>query len=304
MGNQFAWSAANGQASNGVFYMNVAMLTPGWSGGPAYSVANINSIHYAPYINFQPSSVQAVTFTANPSGTSGTLNSPGISSPTGGYPFVQIVVFNSGTLRNVTITAANQTALTWSGSVSETSPSAQVGEQAAILSYSTQALQLNAIFGLAYSNTYAGITYSVCGSWAATAGPKSSGLLAGLATIGASTWWPQITQKRTYEAGTQIVGSGVYSTAFGTLVYASTTGMAFDYRLGLVYYDPTNVLGGGLGYIQSMINVGWSEVNFLSDCEIPSKYGFEGLANSVMQPVANATNAPSCATAVANWAAA
>jgi hypothetical protein len=302
MGNQFAWSAANGQASNGVFYMNVAMTTPGWSGGPAYSVANINSIHYAPYINFQPSSAQAVTFTANPSGTSGTLNSPGISSPTGKYPFVQIVVFNSGTLRNVTITAANQTALTWSGSVSETSPSAQVGEQAAILSYSTQALQLNAIFGLTYSNTYAGITYSVCGSWAATAGPISSGLLAGLATIGASTWWPQITMKRTYEAGTQIVGNGVYSTAFGTLVYGSTTGMAFDYRLGLVYYDPTNVLGGGLGYINGMLAAGWTEVNFLEECEIPSKYGFEGLANSVMQPVALTANAPPCATACAAWA--
>jgi hypothetical protein len=311
MGNQYAWTAADGQSSNGVFYMNVAMTTPGWSEGEAYSVASINSIHYAPYIAFQPTEAQAVTFTANPTGTSGTLESPGISSPNTTeypYPFVQVIVFNSGARRNVTITAANQTALTWSGSVSETSTAAQVGEQAAILSYSTQALQLDVIFGLAYNNTYDGITYTVSGSWAATAGPKSEGLLAGLAEIGASTWWPQITEKRTYEAGLFTVGNygGAFnfSSAFETLVYDSTTGMAYDPRLGLIYYDATNELGGGTGYMDGMLAAGWTEVNFLGECDIPSIYGFAGLANSVMQPVAQTTNAPPCATAVANWAAA
>jgi hypothetical protein len=50
MGSQFAWTAAQGAASNGIYYTNMKMNTPDWT-SQAWT-HNIGAIHFAPYIQF------------------------------------------------------------------------------------------------------------------------------------------------------------------------------------------------------------------------------------------------------------
>jgi hypothetical protein len=279
MGGQMSSPTAGG----GAYLFNMAMTAPAWValGNEAPYKHHVNAAHWAPYWlgNENPSAAASVTFNAPFSANAGAGSlTAGISSPTGSYPYVQTITFSDGEVRNVTLTAANQTALTWSPVLTGTpSTAAQTGDIAAILASGVQATQLDVLFGLAYTNVYGGITYSSI---------PSGGWVGQYVTNMAYTVNAAITTQpwaglpvHSYEGGQGFNGG---ASNWITLYEAANR----DQRMALCYYDPTNEFSENPGFLVSILEDGGLETfTYFSSCGSYSQYGAYAACENIMQSV-------------------
>jgi hypothetical protein len=136
-----------------------------------------------------------------------------------------------------------------------TNPSSTVYNQ--ILTYSTQAEQLNALFSLAYTNVDVyGYNYGSNLSTSGFVGSANVALTAAIADNSSQAWanLPYLG----YEGGNNFSGTGTWETLF---IAAHR-----DQRFGYLYYDPTNQLSSNPGFLVSVLSAGLKSFDFFEDC--------------------------------------
>ncbi len=146
--------------------------------------------------------------------------------------------------------------------------------------------QVNAYFALAYSNTYAGTTFSSM----PTAGyiPNSAKVAAAdIASVSSQPWasLPHVV----YEGGSSNTDYSGNASAWATMI----TGAHRDARTQYLYYDPAHQLSAsGTGYFPAMAAAGISTINIFSDVNIIGAGGDYGALESVMQSISPLSSAP------------
>jgi hypothetical protein len=144
-----------------------------------------------------------------------------------------------------------------------------------IANNSGQAAQLSCLFGLMYSNTYGGTTYSNSIGASGIVGGVIAAIPAAT-TYNSSQPWGSLPVYG-YEGGSNFSVSG----AAETLVIAAMR----DTRMQYVMYDPTNQLSTNAGFLPMCIAQGFSFLAYYYDCGVYGGYQW-GLAESAMQTVA------------------
>jgi hypothetical protein len=186
-------------------------------------------------------------------------------------------------------------------------------DSANILSFPTQAAQLNEFFSLMYTNvghtsSGGGYTYSSIASGGILAGMIGP-LASVIAQIRASTYSYKNIPIHGYETGDSWNNYTGSQASFMTFLYAAHR----DPRSQYIYYDPGNVMYGTYGYasangqtgfLPAMINAGLVDFNHFNSVTTLTVSGCWGALESVMQPVSPLTSAPPKYQGLANWAAA
>jgi hypothetical protein len=146
--------------------------------------------------------------------------------------------------------------------------------------------QVNAYFALAYSNTFAGITFSSMPS----AGYISRILAVSAADIASVSSQPWAALPRAvYEGGSSNTDYVSNGSAWASMMTTAHR----DARTQYLYYDPTHQLSAsGTGYFPAMSAVGINTINIFSDVNTVGAGGDYGALESVMQTIAPLTSAP------------
>lgn len=155
-------------------------------------------------------------------------------------------------------------------------------DQNTILAAGTQAQQLNAFFGTAYTNVYGGHTYTFgANGWVGDAITQFSGQLSGYKN---QPGWPSI-DILGYEGGQNFFGG---SSVWVALVDAATR----DPRMGYCLYDPTHQLSAAhTGFLPEIIAAGMKSLNYFSSCNALGSDAW-GLLENLMQSTQGPTGYP------------